>query len=146
MTVDAVSVVIPMHNGAATIIATLDSLLQQSGVTLDVIVVDDRSDDAGPAAARNHRVEPRVVSCLGTGRSAARNTGFRLARADHVVFLDADDRLHAHALCARARAARAAGQDAVIVAGYRHVLGSAARTCSVLADVEGIGDARLAFL
>lgn len=113
-----VSVIIPLHDNASTIGETLDSLLEQGDVTLEVIVVDDRSSDDGPARARAHPVRPRVIPSRAPGPAAARNTGFAESRGRHVVFLDADDILLAGALPARLEAAEAAGGGCVVVAQY----------------------------
>jgi len=110
-----ISVVIPLHDGARTIAETLESLRAQQ-VALDVIVVDDRSRDEGPAIAAAHPLAPRVVPSRGPGPAAARNTGVALARAPHTLFLDADDLLDEGAL--RQRLARAA-PDTVVVSSYR---------------------------
>ena len=87
-----VSVIIPAHNAAKFIIETVESVLAQSWRPLEIIVIDDGSDD-------NTReiVEPfvndvvRVISQEKTGASAARNAGLRNATGRYVQFLDADD-------------------------------------------------------
>ena len=90
----AVSVVIPVHDRAAGLAATLRAL-RAAGASgpVEVVVVDDATPDAGQV--------PDVVAASGTaavvlrrdrrgGPAAARNTGWRAARADLVAFVDAD--------------------------------------------------------
>lgn len=113
-----VSVVIPLHDDEATIGEALDSLLPQGGIGLEAIVVDDRSTDRGPGLARAHPIGPRLLSSPRPGPSAARNTGFAVARGRYVVFLDADDVLLAGALPARVAAADEAGGTGVVVGQY----------------------------
>ena len=52
MTRAAVTVVIPTRNRAHLMKATLGSVLAQRAVDLEVVVVDDGSSDATPAALR----------------------------------------------------------------------------------------------
>jgi len=89
----SVSVVIPTLNRREWIGASVRSVLAQTFQDLEVIVVDDGSDDGTPellAAEFGDRI--RVVSLPHNhGRSAARNVGWALARGEFVAFLDSDD-------------------------------------------------------
>jgi glycosyltransferase involved in cell wall biosynthesis len=86
-----VSFIIPAHNEAALIGATL-TMLRASADTLvepyEVIVVDDASTDATAAIARSHGAT--VVAVNLRHIAAARNAGARAARGDLLVFVDAD--------------------------------------------------------
>ena len=71
-----VSVVLPTYDRAHTLRASLDSLLEQSGVELEVIVVDDGSrDDTAAVLARVHDPRLRVLRTEHAGVAAARNAG-----------------------------------------------------------------------
>lgn len=90
----SVSVVVPLHNGAATVERTLASVSRQTWRDLEVIVVDDGSTDDGAglvlaAAARDPRI--RLLSQGNAGVAAARNTGAAAACSDYLAFVDADD-------------------------------------------------------
>lgn len=85
-----VSIIIPVHNGAATLGDCLDALLPQlAGRGVEVVVVDDGSDDTSGnvAAARKFC---RVVRQANVGAAAARNRGLRESSASTVLFLDSD--------------------------------------------------------
>jgi glycosyltransferase involved in cell wall biosynthesis len=86
------SVVIPLYNGEASIGATLDSVAAQTWEgSMEVVVIDDGSTDQGPEIARDHAVEPRVISQENTGVVGARRRGIEESRGEYIGFLDADD-------------------------------------------------------
>jgi glycosyltransferase involved in cell wall biosynthesis len=89
----AVSIVIPVYDGAATIGRALDSVLAQSFTDFEVVVVDDASrDDLAGALARFRDRRVRVLRHeRNRGAAAARNTGIAEAQGELIAFLDADD-------------------------------------------------------
>jgi len=92
------SVIIPTYNSANTIRRALQSCTEESYLPLEIIVVDDASQDATLAV-----IEEFIVSYHGavqilvvkqqenSGPARARNIGWDLAQAEYVAFLDADD-------------------------------------------------------
>ncbi|HEY9639257.1 MAG TPA: glycosyltransferase [Coleofasciculaceae cyanobacterium] len=87
-----VSVVIPMYNAEAFISSTLDSILQEQTVDLEVIVVNDGSTDRSldqVLAVKDDRI--RVVDGPCQGISASLNTGLAAATSDIIMRCDADD-------------------------------------------------------
>src|SRR5438034_11633591 len=91
-----VSVVIPAFNASATIDETIRSVRSQSHRDLDIIVVDDGSIDDTVAIAQRHAAYDsriRIITQCNAGVAAARNAGWRAARADFIALLDADDLL-----------------------------------------------------
>jgi glycosyltransferase involved in cell wall biosynthesis len=88
-----VSVVVPARNEEASLAVCLESLLQQVGVDLEVIVVDDSSADGTRAIAEAFpvRVVPSGPLPQGwTGKCNAVATGVRHARGLWLLFTDAD--------------------------------------------------------
>ncbi|MBP2479236.1 glycosyltransferase involved in cell wall biosynthesis [Crossiella equi] len=89
------SVVVPVRSAEDFLDECLWSVRRQTGVSLEVVVVDDASPDASGAIADRHAAaDPRVTVvhlARSEGVGAARNAGIALARGEYLVFLDADD-------------------------------------------------------
>lgn len=71
----AVSVIIPLCNGAPYIEETLDSVAAQTWDDLEVIVVDDGSHDAGPDFVLQHPFGVKLLRQSHLGVAVARNRG-----------------------------------------------------------------------
>ena len=92
-----VVVVIPTYNHARFLKAAITSVLSQTIMPREIIVVDDGSTDS-PAEVTREFPLVRLVRQDNRGLAAARNTGLRLSSAGHLLFLDADDRLRPTAI------------------------------------------------
>ena len=95
-----VSVVIPVHNAADTLVEQLESVLaaQADAPSGEILVVDNRSTDESAALAaawaHAHDVDLRVIDAADrAGEPFARNVGLAAARGRHVLYCDADDRV-----------------------------------------------------
>lgn len=88
-----VSVIIPTFNRAETILRAVDSVLSQAYPALELIVVDDGSEDETPALLRPLADAGLIILLTRPNRgvSAARNTGLERAGGQLVAFLDSDD-------------------------------------------------------
>lgn len=91
-----ISVVIPVKNGHKYLGEALDAI-QSQGMDVEVIVVDDGSDDdtSEIASSAGCRVIRHDVS---KGPVVAKNSGLRVAQGDFVMFHDHDDRMRPGAL------------------------------------------------
>lgn len=89
----AVSVVLPTHDRAATVVEAARSVLDQRDVQLELIVVDDAStDDSAERLAAIDDARLVVVRLeSNVGGAAARNAGIARARHDWIAFQDSDD-------------------------------------------------------
>jgi GT2 family glycosyltransferase len=94
MTTPAVSVIVPCYNGGRYLDVLLASLAAQTFRDFETVIVDDGSTDEA-TRAKLASLDPgiRVVRQENRGLAAARNTGFREARADLILPLDCDDQL-----------------------------------------------------
>lgn len=85
-----ISAVIPVYNGAQFIVAAIESVFAQDYRPLEVIVIDDGSDDGTPRVASRFP-GVRIESQTRQGAGSARNAGAAISRGDFLAFLDADD-------------------------------------------------------
>lgn len=88
-----VSVLLPVHNAAAHLQATLDSISAQSFGDLEIIAIDDGSTDGSAGILAAHR-DPRlriVRHAANQGLVATLNEGLGLARGRCIARIDADD-------------------------------------------------------
>jgi glycosyltransferase involved in cell wall biosynthesis len=91
-----VSVIMPTFNAAPFIAETIESVLAQTYEPIELVVVDDASDDATPAIVESyaHRYPERVRFRPSTDRAGPcrrRNDALDLARGSMIAWLDHDD-------------------------------------------------------
>ena len=90
-----VSVIIPVFNRESTITRAIASVQRQTYKNIQILVIDDGSSDATVDVVRRLTERDQRVTLLrhssNQGRSAARNTGVRVASGVLVAFLDSDD-------------------------------------------------------
>jgi glycosyltransferase involved in cell wall biosynthesis len=92
MTTFTASVIIPSHNEGDKLVDTVGCVLRNSGdPLLEIVVVDDGSDDGSPERVleRAAAAPIRVLRGQDLGVAHARNLGAKHARGDVLVFLDA---------------------------------------------------------
>ena len=86
-----VSCILPVKNEERLLAAAIDNVLAQDYEPLELIVVDDHSDDRTGEIARN--VDGvRYVLTDGNGLGSAWNTGVKVANGSLITFQAADDR------------------------------------------------------
>ncbi|NLC70787.1 MAG: glycosyltransferase [Desulfuromonadaceae bacterium] len=94
MNVDTlVSVVIPTFNRSDFILKAVDSVIRQTGIKFEIIVVDDGSNDDTEDKLSDY-IEKGVLFFIkqqNRGPAAARNLGIKRAKGNYICFLDADD-------------------------------------------------------
>lgn len=105
----AVTVLMPVHQAAATLDEALAGLFAQTLADWELVAVDDGSTDGSGAllaraAGRDARV--RVLTRPHRGIVAALNAGLAAARVPLVARMDADDRMAAERLAVQVDAAR----------------------------------------
>lgn len=86
-----VTAAITTYNRACYLAEAIDSVLGQSLDDVEVLVVDDGSNDGTDALVASYRDRLRYVRQENAGRAAARNTAVRLATGEYLAFCDSDD-------------------------------------------------------
>lgn len=93
-TLPLVSVIIPAYNAEAFIEKTLHSVLSQTYQNLEVLVVDDGSQDRTPEIIKSIAQQDKRVVLLqqkNAGVAAARNLGIEKSQGEFIAPIDADD-------------------------------------------------------
>jgi len=97
-----VSVIIPVFNGQKTIVDSVCSVLQQTYKNLEIILIDDKSEDHSYEILKNAFGTVDKVSIYrnaeNIGVARTRNLGISLAKGQYVAFLDSDDKWTIHKL------------------------------------------------
>lgn len=88
----SVSVIIPTYNYGEFLPEAIESARDQTQPDLEIIVVDDGSNDDTPRVLNKlEGSDLRWRRTSNRGVSAARNLGLRMSEGEYVAFLDADD-------------------------------------------------------
>lgn len=86
-----VSVIIPSYSRRYDLCQCIDSILTQTSVSIEIIVVDDCSEDGTREVLRRNYPDVRLISCVRRyGPSHLRNLGLREAKGAFILFLDSD--------------------------------------------------------
>ena len=86
-----VSAIVPCYNSGLTIQRTIDSLKKQTWPNLEIIIIDDGSDDLLTKKILNFITDVKIVRKVNNGLASARNAGVKLSTGDLLFFLDSDD-------------------------------------------------------
>lgn len=113
-----VSIITPCYRQADFLSQAIDSVLAQSYPAVELLVVNDGSDDGTENVARSYGRRVRYVWQKNAGVAAARNAGIHAATGRYLLFLDADDALHPEAVAWHMEALQGE-QNAISVQGYR---------------------------
>ena len=98
----AVSVIIPCYRCADTLYRAIDSVVKQTLLPQEIILIDDFSDDDRKTLnvildiqSRVTEVDIKIIQLdQNSGPASARNSGWGLSKQPYIAFLDADDSWH----------------------------------------------------
>lgn len=87
---DFISVLLPVKNGGRYLQQAVNSILEQTHQNLELLIVDDHSEDGAVEALRDHPKQTRLAN-IGRGVSAATNLAAQHAKGEYLARMDADD-------------------------------------------------------
>lgn len=91
-----VSVIIPIYNTDKYLSACIESVLQQTDVSLEIILVDDGSKDSSGNICNNYAEKYdniKVIHILNSGPATAKNEGLKMAQGNYIALTDSDDKM-----------------------------------------------------
>lgn len=89
-----VSIIVPVYNVEQYVAKCVESLQKQTYTNIEIILVDDGSTDSSgklcdELAKTDYRI--RVIHKKNGGLSSARNTGYKNASGEYLMYIDSDD-------------------------------------------------------
>ena len=92
-----VSIIVPFYNAEKTIERCITSVISQDYEDFELILIDDCGEDAAGDLVKKHSQKDNRIKVfthnINKGVSAARNTGLKVSKGTHIMFLDSDDYL-----------------------------------------------------
>lgn len=95
-----ISIIIPVYNVEQHLKKCIESVLNQSYTNLEIILIDDGSEDCSSRICDEYLTKDDRILCIhqkNRGVSYARNVGIELATGEYVHFLDGDDYMDSYA-------------------------------------------------
>lgn len=119
-----VSIITPLFNAEKFITHTIESVLAQTYVNWEMLIIDDASTDAGPIIAKNYEKKDIRIQLKSLrenqGAGICRNTGTEMAKGHYIAFLDSDDVWHPEKLNKQINLMLEQEQD-VCYSSYQHI-------------------------
>lgn len=117
-----VSVIVPIYNTQEFLPRCLDSILNQTYINMEVILVNDGSTDESLSvcekfAAKDGRIQ--IISQSNQGIIAAKRAGMKICRGVYVMFVDSDDWIEPELLEKMVQAIRGSGCSLVCTDVYQ---------------------------
>jgi len=91
---ELISIIVPIYNTESYLRKCIDSILSQTYKNIELILVDDGSDDKCPEICDEYAKKDKRVIVIhqdNAGVSVARNVGLDNAKGEYIGFVDCDD-------------------------------------------------------
>lgn len=89
------SIIVPAYNVEKYISQALDSVLDQTYTSYEILLIDDKSTDKTLEIAKKYQCKSKKIKLIcnskNTGLAATRNVGLNKTTGKYIVFLDSDD-------------------------------------------------------
>lgn len=115
-----ISVIIPVHNAERYIRQCLDSIMEQTFSDIELICIDDGSEDNSLEILEAYAKEDariRIIKTANNGAAKARNIGILASQGKYILFVDADDFIEKRTLEYTYSAAIKESADIVVFGG-----------------------------
>ena len=132
-----ISVIITNYNYARYLPQGIDSVLAQTYGELEVIVVDDGSQDDSALVGRSYGDRIRFIQQANQGVSRARNRGVAESKGEFIAFLDADDTWAPDKLEKQARLLISDPQTGLVHCGIQKINRDGVALESIVDGMEG---------
>ncbi len=90
-----ISIIVPVYNGEKYLDCCIQSIVSQTYMDLDIILIDDCSDDNSLEICKKFAKQDNRIKVLSTevnsGAAKARNIGLNAAQGEFIAFVDHDD-------------------------------------------------------
>lgn len=119
---EIISIIVPVYDGMKYISRCLDSLIAQTYPDIEIIVVDDGSNDESLEILKKYEIidsRIKVFTKKNGGVSSTRNYGLKYATGNYVMFVDIDDYV-APTICEELYSVIIDGFD-YVVCGYEKI-------------------------
>lgn len=121
---DKISIIVPVYNDEKYIRFCIESIIHQTYSRLEIILVDDASEDSSLEICKEYALSDNRIIVLhnekNLGLSGSREKGYRSATGEWICFVDHDDCMDMQAV---EKLLAAADEDTDIIAGkYKNVL------------------------
>ena len=91
---DIVSIIVPVYKVENEIDRCIQSILNQTYTSIEIILVDDGSPDKCPQICDKYAKQDKRIKVIhkeNGGLSDARNVGLDMAKGEYIAFIDSDD-------------------------------------------------------
>ena len=94
------SIIIPVYNTEKYLATTIESILNQNNKSIELILVNDGSEDNSIEIMKKYEMETNVtiLEQKNAGAPMARNNGLKHATGNYIMFFDSDDVLNPNSL------------------------------------------------
>ena len=120
---ELVSIIVPVYNMENTLERCIESILQQKYAAIEIILIDDGSQDDSLSICKELADTSERVRCYHTenqGPGPARNLGITKATGSYLYFADSDDYLEPNAISLMVEACKREEAD-LVVFGYKRL-------------------------